>query len=66
MISDFGFVSLKVYDITGKVVADLVSENLHPGQYNFNWNAENLSSGIYFYKLTADNFSDVKKMTLLK
>ncbi|HEX2787121.1 MAG TPA: T9SS type A sorting domain-containing protein [Ignavibacteria bacterium] len=65
-IANFGFVSLKVYDITGKVVADLVSENLHPGQYSFNWNAERLSSGIYFYKLTADNFSDVKKMTLLK
>lgn len=65
-ISTSGFISLKIYDITGKEVANLLNQNLQAGEYSFNWDAVNFSSGIYFYKLTAGNFSEVKKMTLLK
>lgn len=60
------FISLKIYDITGKEVAGLLSQNLPAGEYNINWDATRFSSGIYFYKLTAGSFSEVKKMSLLK
>ncbi|MBK8553719.1 MAG: T9SS type A sorting domain-containing protein [Ignavibacteria bacterium] len=50
----------------GKEVATLVNENLNPGSYNFDFNASNISSGVYFYRITAGEFSEVKKMTLLK
>jgi photosystem II stability/assembly factor-like uncharacterized protein len=61
-----GFVSLKVYDILGKVVGVLVDEKLNPGKYDVEFNAENLSSGVYFYKLETEGFTDVKKMLLIK
>jgi len=65
-ISELGFVSLKIYDMLGKEVAILVNENLNPGTYKYNFDASDLQSGVYFYKLQTDNFSEVKKMTLLK
>ena len=65
-ISDWGFVSLKVYDILGNEIAVLVNENKPAGRYSVVWNAENYPSGVYFYKLTSSIFSEVKKMTLLK
>jgi len=61
------FVTLKVYDMLGKEVASLVNNlNLAAGNYTYDFNAVNVPSGIYFYKLTAGEFSDVKKMTLIK
>ena len=50
----------------GKEIATLVSENQTPGSYIVDFNATQYTSGIYFYKITADNFSDVKKMVLVK
>ncbi|CAN5523085.1 hypothetical protein BH10BAC5_BH10BAC5_23260 [soil metagenome] len=59
-------VSLKVFDITGREVSNLVN-NLHePGEYSYNFNGSILSSGIYFYQLTAGEFVRVKKMMLVK
>jgi len=61
------FVTLKVYDMLGKEVASLVNNlNLAAGNYTYDFNAVNIPSGIYFYKLSASEFSDVKKMTLIK
>ena len=65
-ISDLGFVSLKVYDITGKEVATLINENLSPGRYEVKFDGSNFSSGVYFYKITAGSFSAVKRMFLIK
>lgn len=65
-ISDLGFVSLKIYDIQGKEVAVLVNENLSPGSYEYEWNASGFPSGVYFYKLQAGDYSEVKKMSLTK
>lgn len=65
-ITKSGFVNLKVYDITGKVVANLVNEKLEAGSYSYEFNASSLSSGIYFYKMNADNFVQTKKMILVK
>ncbi len=61
------FVTLKIYDMLGKEVAALVNNlNLAAGNYTYDFNAVNVPSGIYFYKLTAGEFTDVKKMTLIK
>jgi photosystem II stability/assembly factor-like uncharacterized protein len=66
-ISKYGFVSVKVYDITGKEVAILINENIKPGEYNTEFIGNNLSSGIYFYSLFIDGVAvDTKKMMLLK
>ena len=65
-IADAQKVELKVYDLLGREVQTLVNDVQNPGSYNIMFNAQNLSSGIYFYKLTAGNFSEVKKMTLVK
>ncbi|MBX7045811.1 MAG: T9SS type A sorting domain-containing protein [Ignavibacteria bacterium] len=65
-IPQSGFVTLKIYNMLGKEVATLVSSNLSAGSYNYDFNASNLASGIYFYKLEAGNFSEVKKMSLVK
>jgi hypothetical protein len=61
-----GLVSLKVFDIAGKEVATLVNEVKNAGSYNFKFNAANLSSGVYFYRLQAGEFVETKKMFLLK
>lgn len=61
-----GNVSLKIYDITGKEVSVLLNSSLSGGEQNVQWNAVNFASGVYFYKLQAGSFSEVKKMTLLK
>jgi len=61
-----GFTTLKVYDAMGREVAVLFNSKLEAGQYNADFNAANLSSGVYFYKLTSGDFTDVKKLTLIK
>jgi photosystem II stability/assembly factor-like uncharacterized protein len=61
-----GLVTLKIYDILGRLVTTLVNDNLKPGSYEIDWNASTYSSGIYFYRLTAGDYSDVKKMILVK
>ena len=58
--------SLKVYDLLGREVATLVAEQLDAGYYARTLNAENLSSGIYFYRLTSGNRVDTKRMLLLR
>lgn len=59
-------VKLKVYDILGREVTTLVNKQQKPGVYKVTFDAANLSSGIYYYRLTSGNFSDVRKMILLK
>jgi hypothetical protein len=59
-------VSLKIYDINGRLVANLVDEMKSAGSYEVDFNAGNLASGIYLYVLQAGNYSEIKRMTLLK
>ncbi len=61
-----GFVTLKVYDVLGKEVATLINENKNAGNYIVEFNAENLTSGVYFYKLETNGFSAIRKMILMK
>jgi hypothetical protein len=65
-ISNNCFVTLKVYDILGKEVATLVNGTLKAGTYETRFDAGNIPSGAYFYKITAGNFTDVKKMLVIK
>ncbi len=61
-----GFVSLKVYDSLGKEVSTLLNEQKHAGSYSINFDATNLTSGIYYYKLSSGNFTQTKKMVLIR
>jgi tetratricopeptide (TPR) repeat protein len=61
-----GLVTLKVYDMLGREVASLVNEFKQAGYYSLDFNASGLSSGIYFYRLQANDFTDIKKMVLIK
>jgi hypothetical protein len=59
-------VTLKIYDILGVEVATLVNEEKIYGNYYVTWNARNAASGVYFYKITAGEYSKTNKMLLLK
>ncbi len=61
-----GFVSLRVFDILGNEIAVLVNKNMTPNSYEVSWNAGGLASGVYFYSLGTNDFSDTKMMILLK
>ncbi|MBX7045879.1 MAG: T9SS type A sorting domain-containing protein [Ignavibacteria bacterium] len=65
-IAKSGFVSLKVFDMTGKVVANLVNDEQTTGSYEVNFNAASLASGVYYYKLESEGFAETKKMLLIK
>jgi hypothetical protein len=60
------FVSLKVFDILGREVATIVSEEMSAGSYSRQWNAAQMSSGIYFYRLQAGTYIEMKKLVFLK
>jgi len=59
-------VTLRIYDVNGKLVSELVNETLDAGNYNITYNANGLSSGIYYYKIEAGKFSETKKMILIR
>lgn len=65
-LKEKGYVSLKVYDVLGRVVADLINEEKPAGTYSFNFDASNLNSGIYFYRIEVNGYINIKSMTLLK
>jgi len=59
-------VVLKVYDILGKEIQTLVNEQLQPGTYEATFDGSSLNSGIYFYRLTTEGFTETKKMLMIK
>ena len=60
------FTTIKVYDVLGREVAVIVNEQLHPGVYEADFDASSLSSGIYYYRISASDYSEVKKMVVIK
>jgi hypothetical protein len=60
------FVKLKVFNVLGKEVATIISEEMPARNYSRQWNAANMSSGVYFYRLQAGSFKQTKKLILLK
>ncbi|MFZ4591062.1 MAG: T9SS type A sorting domain-containing protein, partial [Ignavibacteria bacterium] len=61
-----GLVTLKIYDVLGREVRTLVNEVKSVGTYSVDFNASEFSSGVYFYKLESEGFSDIKRMMLIK
>lgn len=59
-------VKITVYDISGKEAAVLVNEQLQAGTYQTDWDASKYASGVYFYRITAGDFTETKRMTLIK
>lgn len=59
-------ISLKIYDVLGNEVAELVSEFKTAGYYEVKFNAGKLTSGVYFYRIESDNFTQTRKMLLMK
>ena len=59
-------IELSVYNVIGQEIAVLVNEEKEVGTYNIEFNAANLTSGIYIYKLHSKNFTETKKMVLMK
>ena len=66
MLKKAGPVELVIYNIQGQKVATLVDAKMKAGTHSVTWNGSNLASGVYFYKLTSGDFTNVKKMMLLK
>lgn len=60
------FVKLVVYDVMGREVSTVINQDMNSGNYNVDFDAAHLSSGVYFYKLVADGFTETKKMLLVK
>jgi len=65
-IPNADMVKISIYNVAGRKVAEVMNEQLEAGYYTVNFNASALPSGVYLYRLTAGEFSSVKKMTLLK
>ncbi len=65
-VGQSSFVTLKVYDVLGSEVASLLNAEKSPGIYTINFNAETLSSGVYYYRIQAGSFSETRKMILTK
>jgi len=65
-VAEMSNVTLRVYDILGRVVATLVNDVQAPGQYNVNFDAARLASGTYIYRIEAGDFMSTKKMLLIK
>ena len=65
-LSHTEFVNLRIYNILGEEVATLVSEKLTAGSYTYDWDASELASGVYLYRIQAGDYVEVKKMVLMK
>lgn len=59
-------VNLSIYEITGRLVKTLINNEMHPGKHTTTFEAGDLSSGIYFYRLQANSYIEVKRMMLIK
>ena len=57
---------LEVYNLLGELVTELINEGLSAGSHQIQFNADNLQSGTYYYRISTDNFTEVRKMVLLK
>ena len=59
-------VKIKVYDVAGKMISELVNRQMEAGSYEINWNGSEYASGVYFYKIETKDFTKVMRMVLIK
>ena len=60
------FISLKIYNLLGQEIATLVNEAQQPGLHEVKWDASNVPSGVYFYRLQAGKYTETKKLLLIR
>jgi hypothetical protein len=65
-LTEHNFVTLKIYDMTGREISTIVSENQPAGTYVVDFSLNNIASGVYFYKLVAGGYSEARKMIFIK
>jgi hypothetical protein len=65
-VAEKGFTKLEIVDITGRTVTTIVDSELQPGSYSVNYDASELSSGIYFYRIVNGSYTETRKMVLMK
>lgn len=65
-IPKFTHVTLKVFDVLGREISSLLNKDFNAGKYEVEFNGKELSSGVYFYTLMADDFIETKKLLLMK
>ena len=65
-IKTFGNATLKIFDLTGRLVETLINQNMDPGFHQIRWKPTNIPSGLYFLELRSGNFREIQKITLLK
>lgn len=65
-IPQAAFVSLKIFDVRGNEISTLINHDMHAGTYTETWSAGNVASGVYYYRLTAGSYSEIRKLLLLK
>ena len=66
MLSEDNLTEVKVYDIQGKHITTLMNQQMKQGHHQIEWSGKNLSSGTYFIRINSGEFSDVKKVVLVK
>lgn len=65
-VANNSFVKIYVYDITGRIISQIVNQQLNAGKYEINWNSSGQASGVYFYKIEAGGFTKTMKMAVIK
>jgi hypothetical protein len=65
-LKEDGIVNLSIYNILGEMIEQPINQYMEKGNYSFNFNASRLSSGVYFYKISINDFSAIKKMVVTK
>ncbi|MBK8553536.1 MAG: T9SS type A sorting domain-containing protein [Ignavibacteria bacterium] len=65
-ISKSSLIKFEIFDLNGRKILTLINEKLNPGIFDINFDGSNLPSGVYIYRLQSDNYSQTKKMILLK
>jgi len=65
-VPELSFVNISIYDINGRMLETIMNEKVEPGYHAINWNGDHYSSGVYFYKITAAQFSATGKCLLIK
>ena len=65
-VPQYGQVTVKVYNLNGKIIATIQDENMNPGYYNIKWDASNYPSGIYLLQMMSEGFIKTQKVVLMK